>query len=91
MPKIDMRGNISDIYELNKEEECALRRNRKFMYINAMRLRRSRQGFIGFLMPLFFWAWLRQATGAICADIYIKLLFGNKPLRLFHISTQRSF
>ena len=26
-----------------EEEECALRRNRKFMYINAMRLRRSKE------------------------------------------------
>ena len=32
MPKIDMRGNISNIYELKKKkvEECALRRNRNY-------------------------------------------------------------
>jgi len=41
------------------------------MFINAMRLRRSRQGYYGFLMPLFFQACLRQATGAICAGISI--------------------
>jgi hypothetical protein len=39
------------------------------MFINAMRLRRSRQGFVGFMKPLFFWACLRQAIGTICADI----------------------
>jgi len=70
-----MRDNISKIYELKNEEECALRRNRKFMCINAMRLRRSRQGFIGFLMPLLFWACLKQATGAICVGFYKKKLF----------------
>ena len=42
--KIDMRDNISYIYELKKKgKECALRRNKKFMYINAMRLRRSKE------------------------------------------------
>ena len=92
MPKIDMRGNISYIYELGELKLCALRRNRKFMYINAMRLRRSRQGFNGFLIPLFFWAYLRQATCAICAGIYTKLLFGNKPFKAFSYTTQqRSF
>ena len=59
--------------EEKKVEECALRRNRKFMFINAMRLRRSRQGFNSFILPLFFWACLRQATGAICAGISHKI------------------
>jgi len=58
------------------------------MYINAMRLRRSRQGYCGFLMPLFFWTCLRQDTGAICAGIYTKLLFGNKPIKAFSYTTQ---
>jgi len=89
--KIDMRGIISYIYELKKEEECALRRNREFMYINAMRLRCSRQSFIGFLMPLFFWACLRQTTGAICAGIYTKLLFGNKPFKAFSYINTKEF
>jgi len=43
-----------------KKEECALRRNRKFMY-NAMRLRRSRQGFSGFLPTSNFLRLLEEA------------------------------
>jgi len=43
------------------------------MYIKIMRLRRSRQDYIEFLTPLFFWTCLRQATGAICAGISHKI------------------
>jgi len=58
------------------------------MYINAMRLRRSMEYGV---MALFFWACLRQATGAICAGIYTKLLFGNKPFKAFSYINTKEF
>jgi hypothetical protein len=42
-------------------EECALRRNKKFMYINAMRLRRSRQAYNGFITTFILLGLLEEA------------------------------
>jgi hypothetical protein len=44
-----------------KVEECALKRNKKFMYINVMRPQRSRQAYNGFITTFILLGLLEEA------------------------------
>jgi len=92
--KLSNESIITAFYYLYSFGACvrqAHQRDTRWHFIYAMRLRRSRQGFSGFLLPLFFWACLRQATSAICAGISRKSLFRKRPFEAFSYINARSF